>query len=122
MKRGAFTQKRSGLPLIEESPFALVFAANETTIRVQKVSQVSPAGYTSLGWAIEDIEKTMAQLAARGVKFERYDALNQSDKGIWRTPDGSAVAWFKDPDGNTLSLTAQQKVTPRIIVGFDGHA
>jgi hypothetical protein len=47
----------------------------------------------------------MKALVAAGARFERFDGMPQDDAGIWRTPDGSAVAWFKDPDGNLLSLT-----------------
>ena len=100
-----FYAEALGLPLIEDGPYALVFSASGTTIRVQKVSGVSPAAYTALGWAVDDIEETIAQLTARGVRFERFEGLSQSDRGVWRTPDGSSVAWFKDPDGNILSLT-----------------
>ena len=79
------------MPLIEDGPYALVFAAaaSGTTIRVQKVSRVSPAAYTSLGWVVEDIDEAIAQLAGRGVTFERYDGLMQNERGVWRTPDGS---------------------------------
>jgi len=100
-----FYSETLGLRLIDDGPYALVFDANGTTIRVQKVSEVSPAGYTSLGWVVEDIEQVMVQLVKRGVKFQRYPGLEQSEIGVWRTPDGSSVAWFKDPDENILSLT-----------------
>lgn len=100
-----FYRDTLGLPLIEDGPFALVFSANGTTIRVQKVQQVSPAGYTALGWAVQDIEATIGWLTARGVRFERFPGMDQSDTGVWRSPGGAAVAWFKDPDGNVLSLT-----------------
>ena len=94
-----------GLALNEDGPHALVFTANETSIRVQKVDSVNVSGYTALGWAVEDIGLAVKGLSERGVHFERYPWLEQDEAGIWRTPDGSAVAWFKDPDGNTLSLT-----------------
>ena len=94
-----------GLALKEDGPYALVFAASETSIRVQKVENVNVCGYTVLGWEVEDIALAVNGLVRRGVRFERYPWLEQDDAGIWRTSDGSAVAWFKDPDGNTLSLT-----------------
>jgi catechol 2,3-dioxygenase-like lactoylglutathione lyase family enzyme len=94
-----------GLKLIEDTPFALVFDANGTMLRVQKVREVVPAGYTILGWDVDDVGATVGKLSKEGVGFERYDGLPQDEKGIWTTPDGSRVAWFKDPDGNTLSLT-----------------
>ena len=94
-----------GLPLIEDGPYALVFSANGTMVRVQKVQRVSAVPYTALGWAVADIGDVMAQLARRGVAFERYEGIGQDERGVWRSPAGAAVAWFKDPDGNILSLT-----------------
>lgn len=94
-----------GLPLIEDGPYALVFSANGTMVRVQKVGRVTPAGYTALGWAVADIRDVMARLAERGVAFERYEGMGQDERGVWRSPSGAAVAWFRDPDGNILSLT-----------------
>ncbi len=94
-----------GLRLREDSPFALVFDANGVVLRIQKVPSVVPAPYTALGWTVTDIRDTMTGLVRRGVVFERYAGLAQDDAGIWRSPGGAQVAWFKDPDGNILSLT-----------------
>lgn len=94
-----------GLPLAEENPFALVFDAAGTMLRIQKLDSLPPARYTTLGWEVEDIGATIHRLTENGVRFERFPGLPQDDLGIWTTPDGSQVAWFKDPDGNTLSLT-----------------
>ena len=94
-----------GLRLIEDSSFALVFAAGTTSLRVQKVEFVTVAAYTALGWEVEDISTAVETLSNRGLHFERFPGMSQDEAGIWRTPDGSAVAWFRDPDGNTLSLT-----------------
>ena len=98
-----------GLELIEDGPFALVFDANGTMLRVQKVKALSPAGYTAAGWDVADIRKAIEQLSAKGVRFERYEGLPQDACGIWTTPDGSQVAWFNDPDGSILSLTQFKK-------------
>jgi catechol 2,3-dioxygenase-like lactoylglutathione lyase family enzyme len=100
-----FYSEALGLPLIDEGPYALVFDANGTKVRVQKVAAVTPAGYTALGWAVEDIDQAIDELTGRGVRFERFEGVSQSESGVWRTPDGSGVAWFRDPDGNILSLT-----------------
>ncbi len=97
-----------GLSLVEEGPFALVFTANETLLRVQKVGSVAKIPYTALGWEVSDIEGVVGRLVEQGVTLERYDGLPQNELGIWRTPDGSSVAWFQDPDGNTLSITERQ--------------
>lgn len=93
-----------GLDLIEDGPFALVFNANGTMLRVQKVEHYSAPAYTVLGWVVRDIRPTVHDLATRGVEFQRYDGMPQDEDGIWRTPNGSSVAWFHDPEGNTLSL------------------
>jgi catechol 2,3-dioxygenase-like lactoylglutathione lyase family enzyme len=100
-----FYRDTLGLALVEDSPFALVFSAGGTTLRVQKVQQVTAASYTALGWVVEDIDATIDWLTARGVAFERFPVLVQGENGVWRSPSGAAVAWFKDPDGNILSLT-----------------
>ena len=100
-----FYEEVLGLRLVEETPFALVFHSAGTTLRVTFVERVGPAPHTVLGWTVEDIHATMAGLAARGVAFERYPGLDQDEAGVWRSPSGARVAWFKDPDGNVLSLT-----------------
>jgi catechol 2,3-dioxygenase-like lactoylglutathione lyase family enzyme len=100
-----FYESVLGLSLVEDSPFALVFDASGTMLRVQKVEEAVVAPYTCLGWAVDDITATVRQLVEAGVQFERFDGMPQADDGTWRTPDGSEVAWFKDPDGNLLSLT-----------------
>jgi catechol 2,3-dioxygenase-like lactoylglutathione lyase family enzyme len=100
-----FYQETLGLKLIVDDPFALVFDANGTMLRVQKVPELLPARQTVLGWEVADIAAKTQELAKRGVRFERFDGLSQDAAGIWTTPSGAKVAWFKDPDGNTLSLT-----------------
>lgn len=94
-----------GLTLREDSPFALVFEANGVVLRVQKVPSITPAPYTALGWTVTDIRQSMTGLVRRGVVFERYAGLAQDELGIWSSPGGAQVAWFRDPDGNILSLT-----------------
>lgn len=94
-----------GLRLVEDSPFALVFDAAGTMLRVQKVRELAPAPHTALGWRVADIRSEVEALAARGVTFERYPGLAQDGLGIWTSPAGGRIAWFRDPDGNVLSLT-----------------
>ncbi len=101
----AFYRDSLGLTLLEDTPFALVFDANGTTLRIQKVQAVQAQGYTSLGWAVVDINAVLQALVGRGVVFERFAGLPQDDAGVWRAPSGAQVAWFKDPDGNLLSIT-----------------
>jgi catechol 2,3-dioxygenase-like lactoylglutathione lyase family enzyme len=94
-----------GLGLVADEPFALVFDANGTMLRIQKVEHVSPPPYTTLGWHVDDISETVRGLAAKGVTFERYPGLDEDELGVWTSPAGARVAWFQDPDENTLSLT-----------------
>jgi catechol 2,3-dioxygenase-like lactoylglutathione lyase family enzyme len=94
-----------GLALESESEFACVFRVGATMLRVTVVDEVVVAPYTVLGWAVEDIAARVRELGAHGVACERYDGLEQDELGVWRSPAGARVAWFKDPDGNTLSLT-----------------
>jgi catechol 2,3-dioxygenase-like lactoylglutathione lyase family enzyme len=94
-----------GLPVERQARFASSFRAAGTTVRLTLVDDVEPAPYTVLGWSVPDIEDTVRTLMSRGVQFERFDDLDQNEWGIWEAVDGSQVAWFKDPDGNILSLT-----------------
>jgi catechol 2,3-dioxygenase-like lactoylglutathione lyase family enzyme len=94
-----------GLGFVADEPVALVFDASGVMLRVTKVQSVTPAGYTVLGWRVDDIGATAKELATKGVTFERYQGFQQDELGIWNAPDGANVAWFKDPDGNLLSLT-----------------
>jgi len=95
-----------GLRLVsEELPFALVFDAHGTMLRVTIVKTLNAAGYTVLGWQVPDIVTAAKSLQKAGVQFERYPGMNQDEMGIWASPGGAKVAWFKDPDGNTLSIS-----------------
>jgi catechol 2,3-dioxygenase-like lactoylglutathione lyase family enzyme len=97
-----------GLPVIEQSPFACVFDANGTQLRVTPVNEIRTAPYTVLGWVVDDIVATVKALGAKGVTFERFVGIDQDDNGVWASPSGARVAWFTDPDGNVLSLTQTQ--------------
>jgi catechol 2,3-dioxygenase-like lactoylglutathione lyase family enzyme len=101
-----FYQNTLGLRFISEDPFALVFEAAGTMIRVVRVDQFTPAPFTILGWDVADIDETVHSLAAKGVQFHQYGLPGQAPNAVWKSPDGSAkVAWFPDPDGNTLSIS-----------------
>jgi len=101
----AFYEGTLGLRLVEQTPFACVFDAAGTTLRVTFVERIAGAPYTVAGWSVGDIAATIEGLVARGVAFERYDGVEQDARGVWRSPGGALVAWFRDPDANTLSLT-----------------
>jgi catechol 2,3-dioxygenase-like lactoylglutathione lyase family enzyme len=103
-----FYERVLGLTFVSADPFALVFDANGVTIRVADVSTVKdfrPASFTILGWHVSNVDSAVRDLVAKGVVFERYLGLDQSPSGVWSSPSGAKVAWFKDPDGNVLSVT-----------------
>jgi catechol 2,3-dioxygenase-like lactoylglutathione lyase family enzyme len=93
-----------GLELVDENQFALVFRAGETMLRVTTVAAFQPQPFTVLGWQVPDVEEAIRTLSARGVTFERFDGMEQDALGVWTSPVGGRIAWFKDPDGNTLSV------------------
>ncbi|MBV9577925.1 MAG: VOC family protein [Chloroflexi bacterium] len=101
----AFYADVLGLRLTDEDPFALTFDAGGTMLRAALVEQLQPQGFTVLGWIVPDIQAAARDLAARGVEFKRYAWMEQDANGVWRSPSGAQVAWFPDPDGNTLSIT-----------------
>ena len=101
----AYYEGTLGLRLLSDEPFALVFDANGTMLRIAKVGKLSPAAYTVLGWEVGDIRAIVTELKKRGVVFEVIRGFEQNDLGVWTAPDGTKVAWFRDPDGNMLSVT-----------------
>ena len=105
-KAKKFYGETLGLALIEEElPFALVFDANGIMLRLSIVGKPSPAPWSILGWEVSDVASSARTLLARGVSFERYPGMQQDEDGVWTSPTGARVAWFKDPDGNVLSLS-----------------
>lgn len=94
-----------GLRFVSEDQFALVLDANGIMVRVAVVAEFKPQQFTVLGWEVSDIKKEVARLLGQGVHFEKYSMKGQDEQGIWSSPSGAKVAWFKDPDGNVLSLT-----------------
>ena len=109
----AFYLKTLGLRLVSEDGFALAFDAVGTMLRVAIVKTLQPAGYTVLGWIVPDITKAVRDLVKNGVTFQRYEGMPQDDLGIWSSPSGARVAWFSDPEGNTLSLTELERQTTK---------
>ncbi len=101
----AFYADVIGLRLVDDSPFALEFDAGGTMVRIQKVEKFAPHAFTAFGWQVGDIASVMSGLKKRGAVFERYAGLEQDAAGVWASPSGARIAWFKDPDGNVLSLT-----------------
>lgn len=106
-KARAFYEGVLGLRLVaDQKPFALEFDVHGVMLRVTTVQELKPQPFTILGWRVPDIEATIDRLVAAGVAFERYPGVNDSEpRGIWDAPSGARIAWFKDPDGNVLSVT-----------------
>ena len=104
-KARAFYVEVLGLVLVAREPTALVFDANGSMLRVSIVKEFSPQPFTVLGWRVAEMRRMRRDLAAKGVIFENYGFPGQDTENIWTTPDGPQVAWFKDPDGNLLSIT-----------------
>lgn len=102
-----------GLRFLSQDAFALVMEANGTTVRIAKVDKFTPAQFTILGWQVKEIKSAVAALRAKGLTFERFPGMQQDELGIWNAPGGDKVAWFKDPDGNILSLTQQTRPQQR---------
>ena len=94
-----------GFRFVEDDGFALVFDADGTMIRVAKMQNHTPAAGTVLGWEVADISSAVRDLEAAGAKFERYEFMKPDPQGICTFPTGDKVAWFKDPDGNVLSVS-----------------
>ena len=100
----AFYEGVLGLRFLKDDGFALVLEANGIMVRAAKMKEVTPAQFTVLGWQVTDIENVVRGLQEKGVKFEIFGFFKQDALGIWTAPTGDKVAWFKDPDGNILSL------------------
>ncbi len=101
----AFYRDVLGLAFVEDNGFSLVFDLAGIHLRVQKTRGFTPPPHTALGWEVDDIATMMATLVERGVRFEQVGIPDQDASGVWTAPGGVRVAWFKDPDGNVLSLT-----------------
>jgi catechol 2,3-dioxygenase-like lactoylglutathione lyase family enzyme len=95
-----------GLALEDARPFSLVAGTGATQLRITLVEEVRAAPYTVLGWQVADLEGEIDRLVEAGVTFNRYDGVDQDDRGIWTAPSGARIAWFHDPDDNNLSLQA----------------
>ena len=96
-----------GLPIRHEDDYAVVVDAGGTPLRLAVVERVPEPVGTNVGWLVEDINASVRDLAARGIKFERFPGMEQDADGVWRpSPQSGGVAWFRDPDGNRLSLSS----------------
>lgn len=101
----AFYEGKLGLQFVSLDQYALVMKAGAHMIRISKVPNFTPLQGTVLGWEVEKVEAIAAWLRDRGVTLEKYPFVQDRELGIWTTPNGDKVAWFKDPDGNILSVS-----------------
>jgi len=107
-----FYRDTLGLRLVsEEPPFALVFEANGIMLRLGMAKELPPARGTVLGWQVPDIGAAVRELEQAGIRFERYPQMTQDELGVWTAPTGARIAWFKDPDGNILSISEHPELT-----------
>ncbi len=104
-KARAFYESVLGLHFLKDDEFALVFEANGIMIRAAKMKEFTPAQFTILGWQVSGIENIVRTLQSKGVHFEIFGFFKQDELGIWTAPTGDKGAWFKDPDGNMISVS-----------------
>ena len=104
-KARAFYEGKLGFDFVSLDNFALVMNADGRLIRITKILSFTPLQGTVLGWQVENIASVAAWLGDRGVTLEKYPFAQDQDLGIWTAPDGTKVAWFKDPDGNILGIS-----------------
>jgi catechol 2,3-dioxygenase-like lactoylglutathione lyase family enzyme len=107
-KARAFYEGKLGFEFMSLDQYALVMRVGGHRVRIAKVPNFTPLQGTILGWEVENIETTAAWLRDRGVTLEKYPFVQDQELGIWTTPTGDKVAWFKDPDGNILSVSEHQ--------------
>lgn len=104
-RRAPSNRDRLGLRLVSEDPFALVFDVEGVMLRATLVSGFTPQPFTVLGWQVQDARAMANNMTGGGIVFERYPGLSQDKDGLWQAPGGALIGWFKDPDGNLLSIT-----------------
>lgn len=104
-----FYEETLGLRVTGETRYAIVLTAGGTRVRLTQVDDLHSQPFTIAGWEVPDIAAAVGAPAARGIAFVRDDGMSQDADGVCVTPGGDFVAWFMDPDGNTLSLTSSRR-------------
>ena len=104
-KARAFYEGKLGFEFVSLDQYALVVKVGGHMIRIVKIPNFTPLQGTTLGWEVSDIQSAATWLRDRGVPTEKYPFAQDRELGIWTTPNGDKVAWFKDPDGNILSVS-----------------
>ena len=103
-KARAFYEEQLGLAVLAADDYGVMYDVNGRRLRMSYVKELQPAPYSILCWVVPDIRAAVAALVLKEVVFEQYEGLGQDAAGVWAAPDGTLVAWFKDPGGNVLSL------------------
>ncbi|MCI3135229.1 VOC family protein [Phenylobacterium aquaticum] len=103
-RAGAFYSDVLGLPLKGQSFGALVYEVGGGELRVSPVPSTEPSAHTVVGFAVDDLEPVVAGLERAGVVPERFPNFAHDPRGVWTAPDGTKIIWFRDPDGNLLSV------------------
>jgi catechol 2,3-dioxygenase-like lactoylglutathione lyase family enzyme len=103
----AFYEGALGLSIVSQTDFSVVASAGGVEIWITKPPVVTPAAYTVLGFQVDDVPAMAVALRGKGVAFEVYPGFDQDADGVWTAPSGTKVAWFKDPDGNLLSISGE---------------
>jgi catechol 2,3-dioxygenase-like lactoylglutathione lyase family enzyme len=108
-----FYEGKLGFDFVSLDQYALVMSAAGQKIRIAKVPNFTPLQGTVLGWEVRDIQAVATWLRDRGVTLEKYPFVQDRELGIWTAPSGDKVAWFKDPDGNILSIAQHPDPAPK---------
>lgn len=103
----AFYRDTLGMTHRSGDPFGDFLEVGGLLVRLTALPDYKSTGHPTFGWNVDDIAAAVGDLRGRGIAFTIYPGMGQDDLGIWTAPDGKAkVAWFADPDGNVLSLSA----------------
>ncbi|HVO58702.1 MAG TPA: VOC family protein [Dongiaceae bacterium] len=101
----AFYEGKLGFRFVSQDQFALVLQTEGNMLRIVKLGNFTPLPSTVLGWEVADAVAMVDWLTSRGVATEKYPWIQDKERGVWEAPGGAKVAWFKDPDGNVLSVS-----------------
>jgi len=108
-KAKEFYGKTLGLN-VTDNPMGLIeLNISGNNIMVYPKPNHDPATFTILNFPVDDVEKAVDELTAKGVVFEQYGSeIKTNEKGISMSPAGPKIAWFKDPAGNILSVLQER--------------
>jgi len=107
-KARAFYEGTLGLKVSEAHGLLTLHLSGGRDTLVYPKPDHTPASYTILNFPVDDVDKAVDELVARGVRFQHYDGLSQDEKGISRAQGGPFIAWFTDPAGNILSVLEER--------------